>query len=802
MPPTAGLPGRVAEMSLILGLIRFLLRHRLWVGALILLSVVACAYEARKIEVRFQYKDFYEYPGNPRLPLLNRYSEEFGDPGSFVMLLVESRDVFTNDILRYVEAVTRELEESKEFLQVKSLTNVNAIRASGEDVESGPLIRRLPLTPDELQRVRSVAVNSSLISKVLAAPDGTATVVLAEMRTPGPSASIPEQQAAVAVVKQVLHRVPVPDGVRAQVTGAPLVEVEVTRSLIDDQLVLTPLLFVVLMVALALTFRSVHGVVLPLASVLVSLFWTAGIFAALGRPLDILGSVIPTTLLVYSIVDPIFVYNRFLDKMPLCRTREQAILEAMRELLMPCFLTSVTTALGFGVFATANLPTIKYFGITVAIGVLLALVTTVTVLPLLLVSFSTPLAGPSKPWIALSTDALMAWLWQHVRARPEVTVALALSVLALGAAAGRGLQISSEYVGNLPNGQVQEGVRVLERKLSGVVRMTVYLEGDENSMKRPEVLRAIEAVERVAQQQPIVTSTLSLADLVSDTNQAFFAGNVEERHVPDSDPLISQYLSMVDPGDLSEFVTSDYSRSHIRILLADHGSRTVWELRDLLQNELEARFPPLGVRATITGYGVVSYYDWDHAVLEVLWGFVMAFSLITALEFVIFRSIRIALFSVVPNLVPVAASFLVMRALNLNLRLDSSIVLCISVGGLFNTTIHIAARVVQQVRAGAHEPDVIVGRALAAVGPPSLYTAVVLSLGFAVLGLSRFPGLKMLGLLCVVTLMTGFASDATITTTLFRWFFNWNRPADLARAQPSSPSLASDSDGPEEEVVS
>jgi predicted RND superfamily exporter protein len=332
--------------------------------------------------------------------------------------------------------------------------------------------------------------------------------------------------------------------------------------------------------------------------------------------------------------------------------------------------------------------------------------------------------------------------------------------------------------------------------------MTVYLEGGENSMKRPEVLKAIEAVERVAQQQPIVTSALSLADLVSDTNQAFFAGKVEEHHVPDSDPLISQYLSMVDPGDLSEFVTSDYSRSHIRILIADHGSRTVRELRDLLQTELDARFPPLGIRATITGYGVVSYYDWDHAVVEVLWGFVLAFSLITALEFIIFRSIRIALFSVIPNLVPVAASFLVMRALNLNLRLDSSIVLCISVGGLFNTTIHIAARVMQQVRAGARDPDAIVGRALAAVGPPSLYTAVVLSLGFAVLGLSRFPGLKMLGLLCVVTLMTGFVADATITTTLFRWFFNWKRALHVAVEAPSPASLARDRDAAEEEVVS
>jgi predicted RND superfamily exporter protein len=86
----------------------------------------------------------------------------------------------------------------------------------------------------------------------------------------------------------------------------------------------------------------------------------------------------------------------------------------------------------------------------------------------------------------------------------------------------------------------------------------------------------------------------------------------------------------------------------------------------------------------------------------------------------------------------------------------------------------------QQLRAGAREPDAIVARALATVGPPSLYTAVILSLGFSAMCLSRFPGLQMLGLLCLVTLMTGFVADATMTTSFFRVFFDWN--AATARA--------------------
>ncbi|HKO94804.1 MAG TPA: MMPL family transporter, partial [Polyangiaceae bacterium] len=300
----------------------------------------------------------------------------------------------------------------------------------------------------------------------------------------------------------------------------------------------------------------------------------------------------------------------------------------------------------------------------------------------------------------------------------------------------------------------------------------------------------IEAVDRIAEKLPTVTSSISLADLVGDTNRAFFAGDSREQRVPESEALISQYLSLVDPGDLSDFVNSDYSRSHIRILLQDRGSESLWRVRDVLQRELDARFPTLGIQATITGYGIASYYDADRVVEEVLWGFLIAFCAIILVQLTLFRSLRAALLGIVPNLVPVCACFLVMRALGLQLRVDNSLVLCVSVGGLFNTTIHISARILQQVRRGASDPDGIIERALAAVGPPSLYTAVILSLGFSAMGFSHFPGLRVLGLLCLVTLLAGFVADAMITTTFFRLFFNWSTAQSALTAK--GPGVGSD----------
>jgi len=151
-----------------------------------------------------------------------------------------------------------------------------------------------------------------------------------------------------------------------------------------------------------------------------------------------------------------------------------------------------------------------------------------------------------------------------------------------------------------------------------------------------------------------------------------------------------------------------------------------------------------------------------------LWGFVSAFTMILLIEAVLFRSLRLALLTLLPNLLPVAVCFLVVRALGKPLKIENTLVASISIGGLFNTTIHLVARVAQQVQSGETEIDLAISRALSSVGPASLYTAAILSLGFAVLGLSRFPGLQTLGLLSAVTLVFGFFADVTVTPALLK----------------------------------
>jgi uncharacterized protein len=754
--------------------IRFILDHRALVFVLLGVSVLLAAYSARTIRPRFEFRDFYDYSGNARLPLFKQDNREFGDPAGYVVAMIESDDAFRPDVLAYVRTLTAAIEPEKIFSRVRSLSNVYFIRGQGDDVVSGPLVAETPSAASDRLALKNIALESPLLRRKLISVDGKTTAVLAEMKTPVAFATISEQRSAIEAVQRAVQRLQAPPGTHVRVTGSPTVEVGVTDTLVADQLRLMPAVIFVLGLVLLLTFRSVHGILLCLAAVSTATIWTAGLFALLHRSVDIIGSIIPTTILVYGAVDPIFVLIRVLDKLEAGRSKDDAIIEAYSELGLPCFLTSLTTAVGFVVFVTANALTIRYYGITVAVGVLLAWVTSVTVLPLLLaVSPLSPRSGAGASLPRLLDRALVA-TWNYLSSRLKPTLA-AVAVLLIGGGFFASKQhLDNAYIDALPQGETRSGVRALERTLSGVVRVVVHLQGPADRMKQPDVLKAIERVEHLVTADPLVTHTSSLADLVAQAHQAFQGGDLEGRQVPKSASLIAQYLALIDPADRADFVTDDYSKSHLDILLTDAGSEKTREFVARLEHTVEsAGFRGLGVQAQLTGYGIVAYGELDSVVKQVIYGFVTAFAAIVALEWLALRSLRIALISVVPNLLPIVACFLTLRIFRIHLKLESALVLCISVGGLFNTTIHFAARTLQRVRESSEAPDEVIAHAMRAIGPAALFTAVTLSLGFSVLLLSSFPVLRTLGLLSMVTLLTGFVSDMVVTPVLMRVGFNW-----------------------------
>ena len=134
------------------------------------------------------------------------------------------------------------------------------------------------------------------------------------------------------------------------------------------------------------TYRSVRGVLLPLAVVLVSVIWTLGIMASVGIPMYSISTMMPVILMAVGVANGIHVLSRYYEEVlqhPDISSPD-AVLAAMGEMWQPVVFTSLTTAAGFLSFLTASILPIRYFGIFTSIGVLAAMVFSITFFPALL----------------------------------------------------------------------------------------------------------------------------------------------------------------------------------------------------------------------------------------------------------------------------------------------------------------------------------------------------------------------------------------------------------------------------------
>jgi hypothetical protein len=358
--------------------------------------------------------------------------------------------------------------------------------------------------------------------------------------------------------------------------------------------------------------------------------------------------------------------------------------------------------------------------------------------------------------------------------RRRAVLGVAAALIATGALVGAKQTVSVYYTRILPPGATEDDIRFLENKFVGVIRSAVFLEGPEDSMKTPAVLHAIDKIDETASKYAIVTDALSLADIVKEMNRAFMEGDPHEYRVPAGGSLSAQYLQMLDPEDRQRLVTEDFSRSHVMIFSVDHGTAAWRPMRDEVMAVAQRELAPLHVEAHMTEQSPAGFDALDALTYDVLWGFVVAFGLVLVIIAIVMRSIRLALLSAIPNLVPVVACFVLLRVFGITLRIGTVLFLSVSVGGLFNTTIQLMARVRQ--RHGSNQtPDEVLEHSIRDVGPPALFTAVILSAGFAIFGLSRFPDLRVFGLLATNTLLVAFVSDMILSTTLVRAFHRWGR---------------------------
>lgn len=731
--------------------------------ALVLLSIITVVFAVALRHVRLDY-DFEKFfpKDDPELDRYNAFRERFGGDSDFLLVgIPNASGVYERGFLTQVDSLTSALKDLRHVQAVTSPTRLTEPVITPVGVFETPYLR---FSNDTLLAVDSARIaRDERIRENFFAADGTALLLVVDCE---PGLSKVKSDSLLAGVETAIRTSGLAD---VHLAGRVHGQHHYIRMMLEELVLFLTASILLLAVFLWFGFRSVWGVVVPIATVGLAILWQVGLMTLLGKPLGILTMLLPTILFVVGMSDVVHILEFYLDELRQGRPRREAIAHTYREVGLPTFLTAVTAGIGFATLGTASIQPLQEFGWFTGLGVLLTFVLAFTLLPALLVFIAPhrllPRTDRPSPW-----DSRLPRLFQWtIRNRVRILVAFGF-ITVLGIWGASRIRVNSYLLDDWPEAEKQRlGYRFFDERFNGVRPFEIEIEVTDSALTvwHPQVLQRIEAVqERVAEIYG-VHSIMSPVTVMRSLNKAFNGGQDAFYTLPTDSAeslRMARRAKLVGGDRLSTVVSADGRHARLSGRMVDLGG--------YINKGLNARFDafldtlgPGPVRFHQTGMAYL--IDRNNASLsaQLMRGLGLAVLLTALIMMWFFRDPRMVLVALLPNLVPLAFIAGVMGFFGIDLKVSTAIIFSIAFGIAEDDTIHMLAKLRQQLRSG-RSPIYALKRTYLTTGKAVTVTGLMLLSGFITLMLSDFGSVFHMGLLITLTLAFAFVAELLLLPVL------------------------------------
>jgi predicted RND superfamily exporter protein len=737
------------------------------------LAAVLFASGLPRLELRTDGRAIYP-SGNRIVQQSAADAERFREPDQ-VILLISARPggppVASAAGLRFLQEVDR-------HLRALPVVDAGKVRSLASLLEPEPglsslqlareYLEEVPASPTEVAALRERVRRHPLGEGLFLSSDGSAAAVYASL------AADVSRRDAVAALEDWL-RLRAGSAFELRLTGPAVAEVLLGRQVLRDLARTVPIMALVMALLLYGCLRTPGAVAAVMTEVLVVLVCVFGAMGYAGVPVTLVTTVLPVVLIVLGIADEV----HFLERLQAFQAktadtsrdgRRAGAEAALHEMGRPMVLTSLTTAAGFLAFPASDIEPLRDFGIFAAGGILLAMLSSFTLIPALVVSLPASWWRPARRRSSAPTGSSLSpfydWVWRHETA----AFALGLGLLAALLPGSLFLSVQDSWIDNFDQASpVAAADRLYNARFWGLYRFDVVLESREPWFFRgSEGVRLVEEVSRVASAAPHAAGVVShLAPLQVLAEMTGRPRDVSRLTPEDLRTLMALSILLRSSLDLDPFLSRDAQAVRVRILVKDADYRRGTELRE----HLRRRLTPL-----LEGRGVRSHWSGDLPVaLEVVRAILtdqlasIAWSL-AGIGLILLLALRRPAHALV-LLVPVlAAAGLVIGAagyLGLSLGIATSMFLALSIGSGTDFSLHFFHAYREAQAAGA-DHAAAVGHSLATAGRAVRWNAVVLGLGFLVLTLSSLPPNRLLGLLLAAAVLAAYLMTVLLLPRLLR----------------------------------
>lgn len=768
---------------------QFVIRHpRAIIAAVLVLTVIGALGLRRGLELDVSPLGFVERDSPARRDFAATL-KQFGADDYFVVAVVDD-DVFAPASLTRLRALHEGIAQTKGVAEVLSLINVPYAHSTDGVVAAHKLIPEPGAGEwasggggegERLAEARRMATTDRLFAGNLVAPDARTAAFNILLQAELPTT-------VRHVVTRRIYELTRNAGFQASYfAGDPFSQWRATEAIKSDLRLFLPLTLLLIAGLLWLCFRSLVAVLLPLVTIGIGLLWLVGLMAYVKAHFTVLALMLPTLMLAIGCSYLIHVLNQIGivsadwettgqgDKGTKEPGTSQAITAAaMRFINLPVIVSALTIIAGFLSLAFTEIPAVRTTAIYAALGAAFTMLLSLTFVPAVLVLLPAP-ALKLRIGLTGGMVKLLEATGRWATRRQTLLYVLTAVVIIVSALGLRRIKIDIDYFHFFkPQSETSIGLAEINQRLSGAITFALIVTGDRaGAMEQTNVLRRLEQLQTFAEQQQDASGqgidrTLSIVDFAKHLNRAFHDNDAQHYALPADEEILQELLT--DRAQLRGFLTPDGRTARILVRSNLSGSQAMAGVIRRVEQRGRELLPEFRVFAT--GTLVLLNRTSDQIAGEQVQSITIALLTIFAMLALLFRSLRVGLTALVPNLIPVLFFFGFMGWSGIPLNLTTSLVASVVLGLAVDNAVQFIVRF-RRVQSQTDDLRAAIIESMRLSGRPIIYANVALAATFVVFAASSFEPISSFGLLSAVTIFGCLVEDlvllpARLTSPVFR----------------------------------
>ncbi len=738
---------------------RFTTAHPWWTLILTLSAIGFMSLGAGNLVFKNDYRIYFSKE-NPQLQAFEAIQDTYSKSDN-VMFVVEPEqsDVFNAYTLQAVHELTKVLWQLPYSSRVDSITNFQHTVAVEDELTVGDLVLDpTSLSENDFKRIRKVALNEPMLVDRLISRTGHVTGVNVTVQLPGinPQEAMDVAAEARNIAAKIKAQYP---GINLHLTGMVMMNNAFGESAANDQETLVPLMYGIVFITLLLSLRSFSATISVVLLIVFSISSSLGIAGWLGWYLTPTSAISPTIVLTMAVADCIHVLVTMLHNMRIGHEKKQAIQESLRINIQPIFLTSVTTAIGFLSMNFSDAPPFRDLGNIVAIGVMLAFLLTITFLPAVMTIL--PVRARLKD--DLDSTYMNRLAGFVIRRRKFLLIANGLLGISMISFIPLN-ELNDEFVKYFDETiEFRRSTDFLNENMGGIYNIEFSIHSsEEGGVNEPWYLRKVEEFAEWLKRQPEVLHVNTVTYTFKRLNKNMHGDDPNWYKLPEQRDLAAQYLLLYEMSlpyglDLNDQINIDKSSVRLVASMDSLSSNQMLAAERKMKKWLQENMNIAGAEAASPV--LMFSHIGKRNIKRMIVGTLAALVLISIILIAAFRSLKLGLISLVPNLLPAGIAFGIWGLIDGKIGLGLSVVTGMTLGIVVDDTVHFISKYRRaRIEKGMNSQE-SVRYAFATVGVALWITSAVLFCGFIVLSFSHFTMNSGMGLMTAITIAVALFMD-------------------------------------------